>query len=247
MKPYLSDSCSYLCYEQVNAVFVVFSNQFRLKNGFGVLQMLQQRNTEESKKDKRNDVSLFHNPLRRTKSRHHPFRGTLPWKRQWNHGFPYFWKHHKTIKRKKWLGYEFKQKQLLEDTVWKVVGILDTKANALSKDTRMSSFLISRIITSLLGTENRFNTIVVSPSYHISKIESLKQFKSILNNQDIECTYPWNKTSGFDACAVRTTELIFSFWIVPFVIFGLLVNLAPHIKRFIHKKKTDKFYRSIGL
>lgn len=78
MKPYLSDSCSYLCYEQVNAVFVVFSNQFRLKNGFGVLQMLQQRNTEESKKDKRNDVSLFHNPLRRTKSRHHPFRGTLP-------------------------------------------------------------------------------------------------------------------------------------------------------------------------
>lgn len=224
----------------------------------------------------------------------------------------------KLSKEEKWLGYELKQKQLLGDTVLKVVGILDTKVNVLSKDNRRSPFLISKIDTSFLCTENRFNAIIdssshyISWSYYISKIESLKQFKSILRNPDIECTYQSNKTSGLDAGAVSTTELILYFLIVPFflayrilsihfqitysvkasiissvilfltgflstliadiiwksatrtapfyfhlgytaliyvpfVIFGLLVNLAPHIKRFIHEKKTDKLYRSIGL
>ncbi len=218
----------------------------------------------------------------------------------------------KLPKGKQWLGYEFKQKQLLGDTVLKVVGILDTKVNALSENSQNYHFLISMIDTSFLCTENRFNTIVELPSYYISKIESLKQFKSILRNQDIECVYQSSKASSLDSGAVSTTELILYFLIVPsflayrilsihfqitysvrasiisfaslfligflstliadiiwksltrtvpfyfhlgyttliyipFAVFGLSINLAPHIRNFIQKKKTDKLYSSIGL
>ena len=74
----------------------------------------------------------------------------------------------KLSKEEKWLGYEFKQKQLLGDTVLKVVGILDTKVNVLSKDNRRSPFLISKIDTSFLCTENRFNAIIDSSYHYIS-------------------------------------------------------------------------------